>query len=984
MAVLALMNLRSLRKLFAKSPKTHRSVLFWHWESAPSQEWIESHVNSTLATGIGGILIDAPPSSHVADYLDDAWLTSLMTATTRVGKQRGSVWIYDDLASTTSPAKQRRFGGSPDHAQQYLHCMELSLSRDTIDHLSEHPPEAVFRKSSDSGKYFLAEVDDLSVDPTETVWCMFRKRDATHLRYLHAESVGRYLDESYGPIQHRTKRFFGNTLGVILANGAQLSTGEQVLPWDDDFAEVFEQVYGYDLRPHLLDLLPGGVDTSLRRFHYWTLVADLFKEGFAYTLKSWGEEHKVPCTGFFVSTRSLSEDVLTTGPRMPLYAQQLYPTVSLAPGESSDCVAESLVRLKQVSSVVHQMGTRGAIGIFRLPVTPLSVDEWHATTLRHLAMGVTYFALDGAHDTRGLAESTLLPQMSPMESACTFIAKYFDGLARLAWMYRRGQSSCEVLFLLPTSSIQAETKISTANSTPSSKCEHLDAHLRKLSQSLSDHQIGFDFGDEELLGLHAHADHDAVVLNEQRYSVVLLPPMTAIRSSTYALLQDFAMSGGRLLVVGTVPHLLDGTPNTEFQQFFDQNATHVTDGVDLFDYNKAIDSLVQWDCRTVAATTASGEVPQGLIANRRIWEDAEILHLVHVHTERQTMEIQFTPEVTGHVEEWEYQSGSMTPICGCSTGEEFRVEGAWEPQEARTYLFLPESLEETTAVASCVEIERVVEPTWTGTRMDGNTVALRDCRFPGHAWSKLSSARTLLRERLESTPEGVIGALEWDIFVPMQELNCTRWTVTLICPEGGRVSCNGAALEVEKDPAMPHPGLETYLLPEYISQSGRIVVEGKWHSADQIEVPILAGDFSLVNGVFTDADETIPVGLWSEIGLESYGGRVTYQARVEGDARSDDAPIILELDGLRSPAEVRVNGQVVDHVLWKPYRCDIRPFWDAERLNIEVEVAGSWYNALHPAESPIEQGLELEPLIRVYARKQGNAVDRRDILEDSE
>jgi hypothetical protein len=434
------------------------------------------------------------------------------------------------------------------------------------------------------------------------------------------------------------------------------------------------------------------------------------------------------------------------------------------------------------------------------------------------------------------------------------------------------------------------------------------------------------------------------------------------------------MSGGRLLTAGTTPHLLDGIANAELRQFFDEYAKHVTEGVDLFDYRNVIDVLVRWDCRTVVAVTATGKVPSGLLATRRIWEDAEILHLVHSQSKRQTMEIRFTSGVTGHVEEWDYRNGSMTPVSGCSPDEAFRIDGSWEPYEARTYVFLPEPLEENQPITSRLEVERVVELEWTGTRMGGNNVALRECRFPGHAWGDLTSMRALLKERLEGLPEGVFGSLEWEVFVPMEELECARWTATLFCPEDGCVSCNGIVLEAEKESVMPYPGLRTYLLPEAIAQSDRIVVEGKWCSPDQIDIPILTGEFSLTDGVFSKAADTIPIGAWSEAGLGSYGGRVTYRTKLQGDERSDSAPIILELDGLDSPAEVRVNGQVADHVVWKPYRCDIRRFWAAGPLNIEVEVAGSWYNLLHPTETPIAQGLRLAPQIRIYACEREDSV----------
>ena len=941
--------------------------MHWHWPVAPTPSEVEQQIDVTLSHGIGGLLIDAPTPQIRGSKSSENWMASLVTVASRARKLRDSVWINDDLGTTNYSMAQDRI--RTERAQQYTHITVCPLSAEAISDASTQRAVARFLRTSDRRCTQLQDTEGLIPNEDTLLWTFQSTVDETLLRFLHAKTIRQHLDERYSPIQVKTKRFFGNTLGVILANNAQLKYGDGIFPWDKDFAEVFEQVFNYDLRPHLMDLIQDGPDSALHRSHYWQLVADLFREGFAYTMKGWGDEHKVPCAGYFPDSASLCDQVQSTGPRMPLYAQQLYPTVVLTPGLTQSDQSSAIVNLKQVVSTVHQIDTRGAIGLFTAPTTPLSLEEWHNLLIWHLAIGITYFAFDGTHHSADISESTKLPHMNPMDSGWPFMAEHFDGLARLAWMYRRGESVCHVLFLLPTTSIQSGYRVPIGDASINEGCSHIDTHLKRLSEELLKHQIDFDFGDESLLALHAHANHNSICMGPQSYQAVLLPPTTAIRSSTFALLQDFATSGGHILTAGTVPHLLDGVVNLDLEKFFDEYAHRITSGIDLFDYSRVIDTLTKWDCRIVNAQMRDSATSAGLLARQRHWEECEILQLTYTDAWEEHLDIQFTPSISGHVEVWDYRTGAMIPVSNCSAEEPFQIQDTFQPHESRIYVFLPDALEDSPDTGSGIRVERRVDLQWTGTRLDHNTVALAHCRFDGHAWENLKCSREILQHRLDTMPEGVIGTLYWSIHVPAHLLSSPQWTVTLPIPKGATIRCDGQVLEAESTSAVRHPRFGTYRLPESVPENAEIAIEGKWLSVRDIDSPIVGGDFSLKDGMYSNASRSTPLGTWANVGLPTYSGRVLYQAELQGYERFDPSPILLEMDGLRSPAEVRVNGRIVRHILQQPYRCDIRSVWSAGPLHIEIEVAGSWYNALHPDEPPIAQGLSEAPFIEIYATK---------------
>lgn len=953
------MNLRSIRKLFSRSPDTHRSVLFWHWPSAPDVKTVDSEIDTILEGGIGGVLIDSPPSSHAADYLDDDWITGLMAATSRARKRHDSVWIYDDLGSTQSPGKTKWLKKHPEHAASYLQFRQGILDDATREYLNRNEPFALFVREGMGYRSITVEALDGLPDSRTKLLFFHRHQSNIQYRFLRAASINAYLEDTYVPIQVQTKRFFGNTLGVILANNASLPAGLGMIPWDDDLAELFEQVHGYALIPMLPHLarLDGG-STSVR-FHFWTMIEALFREGLTYTFQQWGEEHKIPSSGFFPGPTPLHLSIFMTGSRMPLYARQPFPAIAM--GVNSSQFDYGDIEIKQAVSTQRQIGTRGVIGVYETPTEPLKIEEWRRLAYRHLALGVTYLTLDGSFARSGPNQSPL-PHLMPGENGWPYAKEHFDRLARLSWIQSLGDSQCNVLMLLPNTSIQCTM------THDSFAAYSLSGHVWTFTRELLHHQIDFDYGDETLLGLHAHAEHDQMRVKDRSYSVVFMPPMTNLRSSTYALLQDFTMSGGRLLAIGTVPYLLDGEPNDELATFFDEYAVRVIQGVDLDDYSTVIEQLTAWDCRTVMATMSDHSTPTELLATRRIMDDLEFIHLTHVSHDGSDIVLEISTSVNGHVELWDHVSGAMTPVGACSAEEPFHVQDQWAALEARTYVFLPEPLsEDATKVSGSLTVERLLEPEWTATRLYGPPTALTECRFAGHPWGAIEEARHNLEERLSSNPKGVIGQLEWRI------TNCTPedgfdLNITLLSPANQVVTFAEDILNQESDSDIGFPGFISYGLPKTESIEGVLCIEGRWKSPDEIGAPMITPIAAIDETTGHRVPISVAIQPWREAGLENFGHTVTYQTEIQGYERFDESPIFLEVEGLHSPAELRINDRVIDHIVWSPHRVDIRPVWTNGPLRIELEVAGSWMNVLHPDLAPIEQGLDGPPRIVIHAR----------------
>jgi hypothetical protein len=93
---------------------------------------------------------------------------------------------------------------------------------------------------------------------------------------------------------------------------------------------------------------------------------------------------------------------------------------------------------------------------------------------------------------------------------------------------------------------------------------------------------------------------------------------------------------------------------------------------------------------------------------------------------------------------------------------------------------------------------------------------------------------------------------------------------------------------------------------------------------------------------FDVGDGEIDIGDWTEFGLGSFSGAISYRRVV----RLDDAVsgAVLDLGSVRGSVEVTVNGQVAGVRVWSPYRIDVSPWLVAGDNELVVTV----FNTLAP------------------------------------
>lgn len=112
-------------------------------------------------------------------------------------------------------------------------------------------------------------------------------------------------------------------------------------------------------------------------------------------------------------------------------------------------------------------------------------------------------------------------------------------------------------------------------------------------------------------------------------------------------------------------------------------------------------------------------------------------------------------------------------------------------------------------------------------------------------------------------------------------------------------------------------------------------------SVHGIEPVVIWGSFMVQDGKIVQPNWTVPGKSWTDIGLPYYAGEVTYMQKFNLDPEYISCRLFLEFDRIRECAEVFLNRERVDTLLWSPYRLEITEQVKAGENELEIRVTNT-------------------------------------------
>lgn len=400
--------------------------------------------------------------------------------------------------------------------------------------------------------------------PGEWLLFYFIQRSADYYAdTLDAGVCAKFIEETHQKYKEKlSPEAFSYIRGFYTDEPAMLyfETGidNYVLPWTNRLLTLFEETYGYDLRPLLPHLYISINERSAQiRLDYYRLLTRQYNLSFFSQISSWCHKNGKLFTGHLLYEESVRRHAKTNGNLFASWkhfdmigVDHLYPRI----GDRNR--KDEHIALKLASSAAHHYGSS------RLLCESMGGFYWDCTIERmkwvadwQYVLGVNLLNPHGFHYTiEGERKRDWPPSQFYHHGWWQYYQMFNDYLSRLGYILSGGVHVAQIAVLYPIYSVWA-------NYTPQKQdgfSQLLELELNYFADTLLRLHYDYDFIDENILD-QCRIENGILKINDENYSLILLPPLTHISIHTLDCLERFVKSGGHVAASALLPvHGLNG------------------------------------------------------------------------------------------------------------------------------------------------------------------------------------------------------------------------------------------------------------------------------------------------------------------------------------------------------------------------------------------------------------------------------------------
>ena len=396
---------------------------------------------------------------------------------------------------------------------------------------------------------------------------VYAQRVEPSLDPLHPDSGKAYADKFFGQFEQHNPGEGGKGLNFFFSDELEFRVAGNL--WTQQFAAEFQRRKGYDLVPELPALFVDiGPRTPKVRLDYRDVMVSLTEEGFFKPVFDW---HQTRGMIYGCDHGGRGRNVVEFG---DYFRTQRW---NQGPGCDQPGLGRDLIKNKVASSIAH---------LYQRPRVWLEGfygSGWGTTsagladaTFANFAQGQNLLTLHGLYySTHGgwwewapPCNHFRLPYWKHMQV-------FMDCVQRLSYLLSQGVHRCDVAMLYPVAPMEAGLGGN----------ESVQAAF-EAGEQLYRAGIDFDYMDFESLDRCTIEDRQLCVSGE-RFRVLVLPAMRAVRWSTLQKALEFQRAGGIVLALGALPEASDraGRDDPELnaivQELFGANESRAATAAEL-------------------------------------------------------------------------------------------------------------------------------------------------------------------------------------------------------------------------------------------------------------------------------------------------------------------------------------------------------------------------------------------------------------------
>ncbi len=974
----------ALRKEFADPPLSMRGAPFWSWNDRLDPAELARQARDMKAHGMGGFFMHSREGLET-EYMGEEWMRCIRE-TVRVAAEQGmGAWLYDEDRWPSGAA-----GGLVPAAGGDAYRAKVVTMQATPEAPAPADDLLALFCAVVEGKTLRAarRVDPAAPPPLAAgeVYLAFRReisgpsewfnQDA-YADNLNPDAVACFIETTYEPYRQAIGQEFGKAVPGIFTDepnvfAVQVRSGLPALPWTDGLPAFFAQRRGYDL----LDVIPWlyfeGEGAAKARHDYWYTISQRFTEAYSRQLGEWCERHGLAFTGHYLMENDLGMGTLRGGAIMPHYRYQHVPGIDMLEEQNHE-----FLTIKQCTSVASQFGRKRVLSEL------YGCTSWEFTFEGQKWVGDWQYVLGvnlrcqhlALYTLRGCRKRDYPPAFNYNTTWWPFNGVVEDYFARVGRVLTAGEAVRDVLMIHPAATVWAmlgegEDQLARANVYG----ERLNTFLQALLATHYD----CDLGDEQIMAQDARVAEGALWVGRSPYKVVVIPEETAtLLGSTVDLLATWLDAGGKVIVVGDLPTMIEAEPSERLAALWQHaNVVHVPDRAGL---QAALEAAIP---RRVSLRTPLGQEAASLLYMQRALDDGRQAYFVFNGDRYNGYDVELALEGRGRLEEWDPLTGEISELAGEAAADgRVRFAAHFGPAGSRLYVIDPAGqLKPGPAkrdplhrrLLRNTQNSQFIGPTCAFTRTDPNVLTLDKCQYRlGEGdWSETMEvwrAQNAVRLALEMRPNyynGLPQRYKWAV-QPHQndgapvalrfriEVEEVPAGVVYLLVEGAQqfeILLNGEGVPNEPEGWYLDRNMHKVPLPTLFSGDNVLELHCAYTNHTELEDCFLLGDFGVsAERVIVAEPQWLHLGDWTTQGYPHYAGSMIYH----GTYRYEPKPgtrVRLHL-GERQAVHVAVyvNGSLAGHIPWASANgLDITDALGPGVNNVDIQVVSSPRNMLGP------------------------------------
>lgn len=962
-----------LRARFADPAPAYRSMPLWVWNDELDWARLKEQLAQFREQGMGGVFVHPRPGL-MTEYLSEQWF-KLWELSVNEGKRLGLfVNIYDENSYPSGFAGGHVPSLAPDTVVQSV-VPDFETDPDEIDLKNSATVAAFVVELNGSGSVRSAT---RILRRAEAVpggkFLVFRLRRARgrpwnagfpYVDLTNPQTTPIFLRTTYEVYKKRLGHEFGKTVVWAFTDEPNVANaGKLALPLSAYTLAEFRRRCGYDLADHLPSLYWDVGDYRRVRFDYWQTIHDLWKENFMRPMFEWCDRNNLRFTGHWL------EHDWPAPWRSPadasFYAYQHVPGIDLLDMPRQGIKPHILFTIKQAASVAHQLGRRTFSETY-------GVGGWDAE-LKHFKRLGDWMMVHGVNfvnqhlsfaTVRGARKRDHPQSFSDVSSWWPYYRLHADHLARVSWALSSGEARHRVLVLVPTTSAFLHAR--RAGETP--EFEKMRRENAELIQSLADHQIDFDLGDEYIIEWFGRQNGKKLRIGRAEYDLIVWPPnMINIRQETLPHLERFLEAGGRILALSPPAAYIDGRSSDRVTRL-SRRFSGQWRSVPLAELPAQIAEMLEPRVRFESS------VPPGVGFAERFLTDGDRI-LFFTNTGSEPVALRAVVEGRG-LEEWDTVSGEVSAAAFQMVGRnQLRFRLDLPPAGSRLFLARGRSTPPLPASPQ-PRLASVESGPWSVEPASPNVLVLDYCDlsvagevlrdvntweanwkiwrahgFERPAWDNAVQFKTRVFDRNRFSGSSGFEAV-FRFYLEGAEAR-KRLRLVVEAPELYRIAVNGHEVDFSGSTRWLDPHFRGAPIEQWV-RPGENAVTIKGQPFDvrmELENIYLLGNFAAApaeKGFRLRAPASLGFGSWREQGYPFFGDSVLYQTEAIVPAGCEALQVTLD-SWKGSVAELLLDGKRAGLLAWPPYSAKLAA--GPGRHTLGVRVVATPRNIFGPFHNP--------------------------------